>query len=187
MSAAPQTGQDRMQAGEPFDARAFRQALGQFPTGVCVVTTRVGDEDLGMTISSFNTLSLEPPLILFSIGRQAHSLPQWQAAAGYAVNVLSEGQRDLSNRFARPLGDKWCGLAFDRGNADAPLLRGTAAQFECRAYDCHDGGDHLLFVARVLRFRAWPERRPLIFCGGNYQALQPNDGPAPAWPLSIHY
>src|ERR1700689_3752829 len=90
-----------------FDPRRFRQALGQFPTGVCVVTCIADGERLGMTISSFNSLSLDPPLVLFSIDRRAASLPLWEKADGYAVNVLSENQRDVSNRFARSNSNKW--------------------------------------------------------------------------------
>ena len=168
--------------------RAFRSALGQFPTGVCVVTARAADgEDLGMTISSFNSLSLDPPLVLFSIDRRSHGLNKWQGAEGYAVNILAEGQKDVSGRFAQPLGDKWTGIDFDRGHADAPLLRGAVACLECSPFASHDGGDHVLFIVRVVRFRTFTDRFPLIFCKGNYGALKPTDEPAPLWPLAIHY
>jgi len=171
-----------------FDARAFRNALGAFPTGVCVVTARAPDgEDLGMTMSSFNSLSLQPPLVLFSIGRQSHSLAQWQRAEGYAVNVLAENQKDISGRFAKPLGNKWAALEFDRGHAGAPLLRGVVARFECRAFARHDGGDHVLFIAEVLKFRIFENRMALLSYQGNYGAVKPGDEPAPLWPLAIHY
>lgn len=171
-----------------FDTRAFRNALGQFPTGVCVVTARAaGGEDLGMTISSFNSLSLDPPLILFSVDRRSRSLDQWQEVEGYAINVLAESQKAISGRFARPFGSKWTGIEFGRGHADAPLLRGVVACFECRPFAGHDGGDHVLFIARVVRFRTFANRSPLIFCKGNYGALKPGDEPAPLWPLAIHY
>ena len=174
--------------GSAFDARAFRNALGQFPTGVCVVTARAADgEDLGMTISSFNSLSLDPPLVLFSIDRRSHSLDKWQEAGGYAINILAESQKDVSGRFARPLGNKWTGIDFDRGHADAPLLRGAIACFECSRFAGHDGGDHVLFIVRVVRFRTFTDRSPLIFCKGNYGALKPTGEPAPIWPLAIHY
>lgn len=171
-----------------FDARAFRNALGTFPTGVCVVTARAPDgEDLGMTMSSFNSLSLQPPLVLFSIGRQSHSLAQWQRAEGYAINVLAENQKDISGRFAKPLGNKWAALEFDRGHAGAPLLRGVVARFECRAFARHDGGDHVLFIAEVLKFRIFENRMALLSYQGNYGAVKPGDEPAPLWPLAIHY
>ena len=168
--------------------RAFRNALGQFPTGVCVVTARAAEgEDLGMTISSFNSLSLDPPLVLFSIDRRSRSLDKWEAAEGYAINILAESQKDVSGRFARPLGNKWTGIDFDRGHADAPLLRGAIACFECSPFTSHDGGDHVLFIVRVVRFRTFANRSPLIFCKGHYGTLKPTGEPAPLWPLAIHY
>ena len=171
-----------------FDARAFRNALGAFPTGVCVVTAHTPDgEDIGMTMSSFNSLSLEPPLVLFSIGRQSHSLAQWRQAEGYAINVLADNQKDISGRFARPLSNKWAALDFDRGYAGAPLLRGVIARFECRSRASHDGGDHVLFVAEVLRFRIFENRAALLSYKGNYGSVKPTDEPAPLWPLAIHY
>ena len=99
-----------------------------------VPQVRVLDEDgqqLGMTMSSFNSLSLEPPLVLFSIDRRSTSLALWQQAAAYAVNVLSENQKDISNRFAKPLSNKWEGVRFEPGRAGAPVLPGVAAQFDC--------------------------------------------------------
>lgn len=169
------------------DPMAFRRALGKFPTGVCIVTARVGGEALGMTMSSFNSLSLDPPLVLFSIDRRAKGLPLWEQAEGYAVHVLSETQQDLSNRFARPAANKWEGLPFRDGLFDAPILSGAAALFECRAYARHDGGDHRLFIGEVERFSADPDRRPLVFAQGRYAALHRSDTQAALWPLDIHY
>jgi len=170
-----------------FDPRAFRQALGQFPTGVCVVTCTVGGERLGMTMSSFNSLSLDPPLVLFSIDRRAASLPMWEKAEEYAVNVLSENQQDISNRFARPLANKWEGARFERGRLDAPVLHGIAAVFECVRWAKHEGGDHTLFIAEVKCFRSSVDRKPLVFSKGRYAALQSTEFVAPLWPLDIHY
>ncbi|MDK3018863.1 flavin reductase family protein [Pseudodonghicola flavimaris] len=170
-----------------FDQMAFRRALGQFPTGVCVMTTKVEGELLGMTMSSFNSLSLDPALVLFSIDKRARSLPQWEQARGYAIHVLSEGQQALSNRFAGRQGDKWAGLEFDTGLFDVPLLHGVAARFECAPHQIHEAGDHRLFIARVDRFTANPDRRPLLFTGGRYGAVQSNTEEAPIWPLAIHY
>ena len=176
------------ESGGPFDPMAFRAALGQFPTGVCVVTARARDgTDLGMTMSSFNALSLDPPLVLFSIDRRARGLTLWRGARAYAVNVLAENQRDLSDRFARPGTNKWEGVDFARGIAGAPLLPGAAACFQCRPECQHDGGDHVLFLARVIAFRRAAERMPLIFCKGRYGNLDPGERHAPIWPLAIHY
>lgn len=169
------------------DARAFRQALGQFPTGVCVVTGMVDSERLGMTMSSFNSLSLNPPLVLFSIDRRTVSLPLWEKAEGYSINVLSENQKDISNRFARPLSKKWEGARFVNGSSDAPVLLGVAAVFECAPWARHDGGDHILFIARVKRSLSSADRRPLVFCQGRYATLEPTESVAQLWPLDIHY
>ena len=109
-------------ADRALEGRAFRQALGQFPTGVCVVTCAVDGALLGMTMSSFNSLSLEPPLVLFSIDRRAASLPLWQKAERYAVHVLAENQRGVSDRFARPLSNKWEGVNFMPSACGVPIL-----------------------------------------------------------------
>ena len=170
-----------------FDTRAFRQALGQFPTGVCIVTATVEGERLGMTVSSFNSLSLMPPLVLFSIDRRAASLPLWERAEAYAVNVLAENQKDLSNRFARSLTNKWEAISHAEGLSAAPILPGAIAIFECEAFARHDGGDHLLLVAKVKRFHVNEDRWPLVFGKGRYAALAPSELPAPLWPLAIHY
>ncbi len=188
MSGPPAKGGAPAAAEGALDGRAFRNALGQFPTGVCVVTAQAPDgEDLGTTMSSFNSLSLDPPLVLFSVDRRASSLPKWQMVQGCAINVLAESQKEVSGRFARSRSNKWAGIDFDRGYAEAPLLRGVVARFECRPYAIYDGGDHLLFIVEVVRFRIFANRAPLIFCRGNYGALKPTDEPAPLWPLDIHY
>lgn len=168
------------------DPMALRRALGQFPTGVCVITTRVDGELLGMTMSSFNTLSLDPALVLFSIDRRARGLAAWERADAYAVHVLAETQQALSNRFARP-GAKWEGLDHRPGHGGAPLLSGAAAVFECDAHARHDGGDHVLFLARIARFTAEPSRRPLVFAQGRYAELHRSQDAPPIWPLDIHY
>lgn len=178
MSAAVETA---------FDMRAFRQALGQFPTGVCIVTAKVEGIRLGMTVSSFNALSLTPPLILFSIDRRAASLAMWTKATAYGVNVLAENQKELSNRFARSLANKWEATSYADGLMDVPVLSGVAAVFECAAYAMHEGGDHTLLIGEVKLFRVYGDRQPLVFGKGRYAALQPSEVAAPLWPLDIHY
>jgi flavin reductase (DIM6/NTAB) family NADH-FMN oxidoreductase RutF len=170
-----------------FDMRAFRQALGHFPTGVCVVTSFVEGVALGMTVSSFNSLSLDPPLILFSIDGRAPSRPQWERAMGYAVNVLAENQKDLSDRFAKSRSKKWEGMTYSAGFLNAPVLPGVAAVLECAAWARHEGGDHVLFIAEVKRFRTSPDRRPLVFNRGRYAELHQTEFTASLWPLDIHY
>jgi flavin reductase (DIM6/NTAB) family NADH-FMN oxidoreductase RutF len=174
-------------ADTAFDVSAFRRALGQFPTGVCVVTCTGAGEPIGMTMSSFNSVSLDPPLVLFSIDRRSASLPRWERAEAYAINVLAVNQKDISNRFAKAQSNKWQGISFTPGRCGAPVLPGTAAVFECAPWARHDGGDHVLFVAEVRRFQAWPDRQPLVFNKGRYARLEPTDSPAPLWPLDMHY
>ena len=171
-----------------IDQRRFRDALGAFPTGVAIITglTSAG-ERVGMTVSSFNSLSLTPPLILFSVDRRAASLALWTKAAAFGVNVLAENQKELSNKFARSLANKWEAISYAEGLMDVPILSGVAAVFECAAFAVHEGGDHMLLIGEVKRFRAFGDRQPLVFGKGRYAALQPSEVAAPLWPLDIHY
>lgn len=172
-----------------FDAQLFRKALGRFATGVAVVTAKGGDGALiGLTMSSFNSVSLDPPLVLFSIGRSAYSLNAMLEARTFGINLLSCGQRDLSDRFAKAQTDKWREVAHVVSDLEAPLLDGALAHFECRPYAHYDGGDHVIFVAQVLRFSAPADGQgPLVFFGGRYRSLEDEDRTLPAWPLPLHY
>lgn len=171
----------------PVDPVAFRNCLGLFPTGVCIVTAPGTDGPVGMTMSSFNSLSLDPPLVLFSIDRRARGLPEWEAAEAYVIHVLSQEQRALSNRFARPAENKWEGVDYEPGLCGAPILTGAAAVMQCVPHALHDGGDHVLFIARVRDFKVHRDRKPLVFCKGQYSELGSNHGNADLWPLNIHY
>ena len=149
--------------GEP---RALRQALGNFATGVTVITTQTGDgRQVGVTASSFNSVSLEPPLILWSLSGRSPNLAAFRDGRHFAVNVLAADQVDLCNRFGRPLDDKFTGLEVTAGLGGAPLLPGAVAQFECACEAAYPGGDHLIILGRVLRFR-WSGKTPLLFCQG---------------------
>ncbi|MBN8942736.1 MAG: flavin reductase family protein [Rhizobiales bacterium] len=173
-----------------FDGRAFRRALGQFATGVAIVTAHGGaGEAIGLTMSSFNSVSIDPPLILFSADRKALSLPAMLAAKGYAVNILSRGQEHLSNQFARAQADKWAAVSHQAGHAEAPLLKDALAHFECEPYAHYDGGDHVIFVGRVVRFSTLEasETQPLLFFRGKYHGVDAEGERAPLWPLPIHY
>lgn len=155
-----------------IDTMELRQALGQFATGVTIVTTLDADaRPIGVTASSFNAVSLTPPLILWSLGKNAFSHPAFEAASHFCVHVLSGAQRELSDRFARASSAKFEGLALGRGLGGSPLLPGCAATFECATEHRYDGGDHLILVGRVLRLATSPVRDPLLFYQGRYAGL----------------
>lgn len=168
-------------------ARALRRALGQFATGVAVITAEAADGGvIGLTMSSFNSVSIDPPLVLFSIDRKAFSLKAMSEAKGYAVNILGADQEHLSNKFAKALGDKWTTVEHTLGHCAAPLLAGALAHFECEPYAQYDGGDHVIFVGRVVRFAAETASDPLIFFRGAYRGLAKQES-SPQWPLPMHY
>lgn len=155
--------------------RELRDVLGLFPTGIVIVTTTdEGGEPLGMTINSFSSVSLSPPLILFSIGRNAYSFETWRQAKHYSVNILAEDQTDLSSRFARALADKWSGVAVEEGATGVPLISNALARLECERYACYEGGDHEIFVGRVVGIdEVQQARRPAVFFQGKYRRLDP--------------
>lgn len=153
-------------------SRALRDALGAFATGVTVVTARdAGGRAFGLTVNSFNSVSLDPPLVVWSLSLASPNLPAFRACSHYAVNVLALDQAWLSQRFASREGDKFAGLETADGLGAAPLLPGCCACFECANEAQHAGGDHLLLIGRVERFSRFP-KEPLVFQGGRYRALR---------------
>lgn len=159
-------------APDPVDDRALRNALGRFATGVTVITTRVSRGKLagkleGLTANSFSAVSLDPPLVLWSLKRTSLSLPSFLRSGYFAVNVLSAGQRDLSRHFAASRLDKFDGIAHTPGLGGSPLIEGTLAAFECSTETTIDGGDHVIFLGRVQR-AAHRDGEPLIFSAGQY-------------------
>ncbi len=151
-----------------FDTREFRAALGCFATGVTVITTCAPDGTLvGLTANSFNSVSLDPPMVLWSLARKAWSLPVFLEAHYWAVHVLASDQEALSNRFARAGEDKFAGLALETSPRGLPLLPDCTARFECRTAFHREGGDHVIFVGEVEAFER-SERPPLVFLSGQY-------------------
>ena len=157
-----------------FSDREFRDALGCFPTGVAVVTTTAADGSrVGATISSFNSVSMSPPLVLFSMARSAGGFAIWAQAQTYAVSVLAQDQAEISTRFARSRNDKWKDIKPAVGTTGSPLLPNALACFECESYARYDGGDHLILVGRVKAIATTPlaQSRPLVFYRGRYREL----------------
>lgn len=158
-------------AALPADAAHFRRCLGMFATGVTVVTTRSGDGGfVGLTANSFSSLSLSPPLVLWSLNRGSRSLADFRAASHFAVSVLSAGQADLARRFASPQINRFAGIAVHAGMGGAPLVDGAIAWFECETRSHHEYGDHRLFIGEVKRC-AWVPGEPLVFAQGTLANL----------------
>jgi flavin reductase (DIM6/NTAB) family NADH-FMN oxidoreductase RutF len=154
------------------DALAFRTALGTFVTGVTIVTTRdAAGQDIGLTANSFNSVSLDPPMILWSLALTSSHLAAFREATWWAVHVLSSAQETLSGRFASKGADKFAGVTTTRGPGDIPLLEGCTARFVCRTAFEYEGGDHAIFVGEVLSFdRAG--HAPLVYHQGRYGRVQ---------------
>ncbi|MCC0056656.1 MAG: flavin reductase [Rhodobiaceae bacterium] len=157
-------------SGDPVaDIRGFRECLGQYVTGVTVMTAEHEGALVGMTVNSFASLSLDPPLILWSIRKNSTSLDTFRAAPNFVVNVLASDQIAVSQQFAVSGDVKFDGIVYERGIHGQPLLAGSAATLECSLEAEHDGGDHYLLVGRVNRFRRH-DRQPLVFKQGRYAA-----------------
>ncbi len=152
-------------------ALRLREALGNFVTGVTVVTTRYGDELHGLTANSFTSVSLDPPLVLFSLSRTADCFDAFERSDCFAINVLRSDHEDLSNRFATKDIDKWSEVRWRPGHGGCPLLDGAIATFECRVTTRHEGGDHIIYVGEILRFDHRPDGEPLAFFRGRYAAV----------------
>ena len=156
-----------------IDARNFRDTLGRLPTGVCIITTQneAGISD-GVTVGSFGSLSLDPPLVLWSLDRKANCHQAFRAAKSFAVNVLSEDQTDLSRVFAMKEARPWSELTHKPApKTGAPIFENCCAYIECEMEAIHEGGDHDLFIGRVVRLEAAASGRPLVYFGGSYRRL----------------
>ena len=152
-----------------MDTKQFRNALGSFATGVTIITCRDDTGGaIGVTANSFNSLSLDPPLVLWSIGVKAFSYPAFAKAKHFAVHVLAADQQALSDRFARSSTEKFDGVAFEHGLGEVPLFPGCAAVFECSTERCVEGGDHVIMIGRVERFTVNETALPLMFYRGRY-------------------
>ena len=165
-----------MSEGTTIETGDFRRALGAFATGITVITT-LGPrgEPVGLTANSFNSVSLDPPLVLFSVGRHARSLTAFLSSHHFAVNILSDDQKALSDGFARPTKDKWAGIDFETWEHGCPILPGCLANLECQIRYTHMGGDHVIFVGKVERMAYDPEGAPLVYFRGGYCGIEKPD------------
>lgn len=161
-----------------FDSRAFRRALGNFATGVTIVTAKSpAGLTAGVTASSFNSVSLTPPLILWSCLKDSASCAVFESATHFAVNILASDQMDMSNQFASRQDDKFAGIEWEEGVAGAPLLSNCAGRLQCETYNKIDGGDHWIFIGKVIAFDDLG-RPPLCFHQGSYSVLMSHPGSA---------
>ena len=152
-----------------FSMEEFRSALGTFATGVTIVTGRdANGQRIGLTANSFNSVSLAPPLVLWSLARAAGSMPAFTRGSHYAINILAAEQRELAERFSRKQSDRFSGVSFQEGAGGAPILEGAAAVFECFNRSRYEEGDHVIFVGEVERCHRREGASPLIFHGGRY-------------------
>ncbi len=164
-------------ANPDFDSKAFRQALGKFPTGVTVITSLdEQDSPVGVTASSFNSVSMDPPLVLWSIDKSARSESAFSNATHFAVNVLCEAQVETSNRFASRGEDKFSGIDYETNEQGVPMLAGCAARFECKTWAVYDGGDHNIIVGEILEFEQSSDLKPLVFSEGSYAVTGAHPG-----------
>lgn len=156
-----------------FDPRVFRRALGNFATGVTVITAHDGERAVGVTANSFNSVSLDPPLILWSIDKRSGSYPVFAHATHFAVNVLAVDQISLSDRFATGRDDKFSGVPYRSGHGGCLLLEDTSASFQCKKVQVIDGGDHWILIGQVVSFED-NGRSPLLYHQGTYSMALPH-------------
>ncbi|HEY8449239.1 MAG TPA: flavin reductase family protein [Bacillota bacterium] len=158
-----------------IDPKTFRQVLGHFATGITVVTTRdAGGEPRGLTVNAFTSVSLDPPLVLFSLDRNSTTAPAFEVADAFAINILRADQRPVAERFAQTGGDKFTVGQWRSGKTGVPVLADALACIECTKWQVYDGGDHLLYLGRVEELWAGPGD-PLLFFRGRILTL-PSSG-----------
>ncbi|NML87000.1 flavin reductase family protein [Polaromonas sp.] len=164
----------RKASGPNFSAKEFRTSLAMFATGVTIVTARAPDGSLvGLTANSFNSVSLNPPLVLWSLSQAAGSMAALSSGSHYAINILAADQKTLAERFASKREDRWKDVAFTEGASGSPLLEGAAATFECFNRSRYEEGDHVIFVGEVERCSHRVGAAPLLFHGGRFYTEHP--------------
>ena len=156
-----------------IETALFRQLLGCFPTGVAIITTCAGDgRPAGLTCNSFSSVSLEPPLVLFSLRKASSLLDTFTDAQGFVINILSQRQDALSGRFASSkINDKFEGVGWRKGELGMPVIDDCLASFECITYACHEAGDHYVFIGEVKHMNGGPAEQALVYYKGAYMRL----------------
>ena len=156
-----------------FDSREFRNAMGTFATGVCVITANPeGYEPFGMTVNSFASLSLDPALLLWNLQNNSECIPAFEKATKFAVNILASDQQDLSNLYAKKGDHVLAAEHFRIGKSSLPVLHGVVTSFECDLWARYPGGDHVILVGEVTEMDSNPNKQPLLFSAGQYRHLR---------------
>ncbi len=156
----------------PFDSKAFRNALGSFPTGVAVVTTvSSAAQHMGITVNSFTSVSLDPPLVLWCMDKKSDRFQAFTGAPCYTINILGTDHQEVSSRLAKRGEHSLEGVALEPTELGPPALAQSLAVFECESEQVHDAGDHVILVGRVVRFHRHEAGAPLVFFQGKYGAL----------------
>lgn len=156
------------------DPIALRRVCGAFATGVAIVATNdPSGAPVGLTVNSFTSVSLSPPLVLWSLNRHSPSLPHFDAAEAYTISILADDQAHLAKRFARPQADKFEGVAHELCEKGVPLVSDCLGHLECRPWSRVEAGDHVVFIWHVERARTLSLRAPLAFHGGGYKRISP--------------
>jgi flavin reductase (DIM6/NTAB) family NADH-FMN oxidoreductase RutF len=155
------------------DKRKFRNALGHFATGVAVITACQGDrtDPIGITVNSFSSVSLDPPLVLWSLDKKSDTLPIFERVGHFTVNILREDHQEVSNRLSRQGDHRLDGLEIRSGINGCPALEQALAHFECEVYARHEAGDHIIILGKVTHFEYSEDGRPLLYHRGGYQGL----------------
>ena len=155
-----------------IEPRDFRHALSCFASGVCVITTHNPEgEELGVTISSFCSVSLEPPLVLFCLGKSTRNIGVYAESNVFVVNVLAADQIDISEKFASQCQDKFQDVPYEKGKNGCPILPGCVATLECTLVNKYDGGDHFIFVGQVTFLYTSESGSPLLRYRGTYGSI----------------
>lgn len=175
--AAPDPANEFASDSSQIDPRDFRNALGSYGTGVAIITATAADgKPYGITCNSFASVSLNPPLVLWSLGVYSSSLTVFQNASHFTVHVLGTSQQALADKFAKSSEDKFAGVDWTPGLGNAPVLAESVANFQCRSVNRYYGGDHVIFLGAVEAY-AYNTREPLLFARGTYGRFLTDDEP----------